>query len=103
MRRLMLFVPLAIVGFAVFVAIGGFIVMSLWNALVPPLFHGPALTFWQALGLLLLSRILFGNFGMSGRGSHWRRGSSEERHARFRRWVRGESGTASAAGPSVEP
>lgn len=52
----------------------GFIVMSLWNALIPDLFHGPVLNYWQAIGLLLLSRILF--FGGPGRGGPpggWRR------------------------------
>jgi hypothetical protein len=41
----------------------GYVTMSLWNWLVPALFNGPVLTFWQALGLLFLSKILFGGFG----------------------------------------
>jgi Ca2+/H+ antiporter, TMEM165/GDT1 family len=65
----------------VIVALGalGAIVMLLWNALVPALFHGPALQYWQALGLLILSRILFG--GLRGRGAHgrWGRGRWRER------------------------
>jgi len=36
----------------------GCVVMLLWNALVPQLFGGPSLSFWQAVGLLLLSHIL---------------------------------------------
>ena len=39
------------------------VVMLLWNWLVPPLFNGPSLSLWQALGLLALSRILVGGFG----------------------------------------
>jgi hypothetical protein len=35
-----------------------FVVMTLWNALIPPLFKGPVLTFWQTLGLLVLAKIL---------------------------------------------
>jgi hypothetical protein len=51
--------------------------MSLWNWLVPALFNGPKLTFWQALGLLVLSKILLSGFGGSGgwkgRGAmHWK-------------------------------
>jgi hypothetical protein len=46
-------------------------VMLLWNSLVPELFHAPPLQYWQALGLLLLSRILFG--GLRGRGWHGHR------------------------------
>jgi hypothetical protein len=41
----------------------GFAVMLLWNALIPDLFHGPVLTFWEALGLLVLSHILFRGWG----------------------------------------
>jgi hypothetical protein len=46
------------------------VVMGLWNALVPALFRGPPIGFWQAAGLLLLSRILFG--GWRGRAARWR-------------------------------
>jgi hypothetical protein len=63
---------LAPLGFLVFITLGGFVVMYLWNWLMPPLFGWPLLTFWQALGILALSRILFGGFGMHG-GRHWRR------------------------------
>lgn len=42
--------------------------MYLWNWLVPLLFHGPILTFYQTIGLLLLSKILFGGFGRGGGG-----------------------------------
>ena len=40
-------------------ALFGFVVMALWNALIPAVFNGPTLTFWQALGLLVLSHLLF--------------------------------------------
>jgi len=33
-------------------------VMALWNCLIPPLFHGPVVTYWQTAGLFLLSKIL---------------------------------------------
>lgn len=56
-----------------FVAVLSVVVMSLWNALVPGLFHGPTLQFWQAAGLLVLCRILFGGFrGRGGHGWHGR-------------------------------
>jgi hypothetical protein len=48
------------------VAAFGAVTMLLWNWLVPALFSGPAVTFWQALGLLILAKILFG----SGHGRH---------------------------------
>jgi len=40
----------------------GFIVMSLWNAILPTVLHVSAISFWQAVGLLVLSKILFGGF-----------------------------------------
>ena len=65
-KRLILIAPLAIVGIALFIFVGGEIVLHLWNWLLPPLFGWRQLTFWQAIGLLVLCRILFG--GVSGRG-----------------------------------
>ena len=83
---------------AVAVTLLGFVVMLLWNGLIPVLFNGPVVTFWQAAGLLLLSRILFfggpgGRFG-GGRRDRWRRGfqerwekmSPEEREQMRGRW-----------------
>ncbi len=57
--------PLAL---AVFIWIGGEVVMHLWNWLLPALFGWRQVTFWQALGLLALCRILFG--GCGGHGSN---------------------------------
>lgn len=45
---------------ALFAFILGFGTMMLWNWLVPELFAGPVITFWQALGLLLLCKLLLG-------------------------------------------
>lgn len=63
-QKVIFFVPLVILGIVLFIFIGGQMVMHLWNCLLPPLFGWRTITFWQALGLLALSRILFG--GMSG-------------------------------------
>jgi hypothetical protein len=52
-------------GLVALAAIGG-VTMVLWNWLVPDLFQGPELTFWQALGLLALTKILFWSFGKGG-------------------------------------
>jgi hypothetical protein len=41
-------------------------VLQLWNWLLPPLFGWRPITFWQALGILALCRILFGGFGRHG-------------------------------------
>jgi len=61
---------------AAFCLVFGFGTMLLWNSLVPDLFHGPMLTFWQAVGLLVLSHILFRGFGEHRHGDwahrHWK-------------------------------
>ena len=69
---LFLVAPPAIV---LFVWLFGEIVMHLWNWLLPGLFGWHTITFWQALGLLVLCRILFGGFSNGGgnRGGHRRR------------------------------
>ncbi|MCK7559695.1 hypothetical protein MKQ70_34020 [Chitinophaga sedimenti] len=51
-------------------ALIGFVTMGLWNWLVPELFHGPVINFWQALGLLILSKLLLGSFAKGG-GAPW--------------------------------
>jgi hypothetical protein len=83
--------PLAIIAIPLFVFIGGEIVMHLWNWLLPPLFGWHLITFWQALGLLLLCRILFGGLGRGGprgpRGPRFRgcRSMSPEEREKFRK------------------
>lgn len=62
-KRLIFIAPLAILGMAVFIAIGGEVVRLLWNWLAPTLFGLREITFWQAVGLLALCRILFGGLG----------------------------------------
>ena len=59
------------------VTIFTFAVMFLWNWLIPDLFKGPFITYPQALGLLVLSKILFHGFGC--RGGHWKRHQWKER------------------------
>jgi hypothetical protein len=68
LTRLMIIAPLAILGIVIFTAIGGEVVMLLWNWLAPTLFGLRLITFWQAIGLLALCRILFGGFGLGGGG-----------------------------------
>ncbi|HYL67883.1 MAG TPA: hypothetical protein VEX69_01855 [Candidatus Limnocylindria bacterium] len=77
-----------------------FVVMSLWNWLMPGLFGLRVITFWQALGLLVLSKILLGGFrGRPGGGMHWRRRMMErweqmtpEERDKFRQGMRGRCG-----------
>jgi hypothetical protein len=71
--------PLAILAILLFAFIGGEIVMKLWNWLLPPLFGWRQISFWQALGLLALCRILFGGFGRHSSGRPRFRRSMKER------------------------
>jgi hypothetical protein len=57
-----------------FLALFTYVVMLLWNWLVPELFSGPVVTYWQTLGILVLSKILLSGFGHRHRDSRpWRR------------------------------
>src|SRR5712691_7808385 len=95
-RKWIWIAPLAILGIVLFAYLGGEIVMLLWNWLLPPLFGWRTLTFWQALGLLALCRILFGGWGGHGSGRpNFRRRMKErcghvtpEERERFRQRMR---------------
>jgi Ca2+/H+ antiporter, TMEM165/GDT1 family len=104
------FIPLVIFLF-------GEAVLHLWNWLMPTIFHLGAITFWQAVGLMILGWLLFGGLrGLSGprrcaarRGDwgpmrgrweerwerRWQQMSPEERE-RFREWARTRVGQAGA-------
>jgi len=66
-----------VIGIIILVIIGvfvfGSIVMLLWNALMPVIFHLPLISFWQALGLLILTKILFGGFRGGGPRAQWKK------------------------------
>jgi hypothetical protein len=44
----------------------GYVVMRLWNWLMPELFDLPTITYWQAVGVLVLAKIIFGFGGGDG-------------------------------------
>jgi hypothetical protein len=96
MQKLIFIIPLAILGMVLFVAVGGKIVMDLWNWLLPPLFGWHVITFWQALGILVLCRVLLGGHGWRGCGrSNFRRRMQErfghmtpEKREQFRQGMR---------------
>ncbi|WP_303179663.1 hypothetical protein [uncultured Butyricimonas sp.] len=46
------------------------IIMLLWNWLIPSIIGWSAISYWQALGLFILSRLFFGGFGRHGFGHH---------------------------------
>jgi hypothetical protein len=98
-KKLAKVLVMVLVFLPLFVFVMGQIVLHLWNWLAPALFGLHPVTFWQAVGLLVLCRILFGGFGRGshGRHSHWRhrmherfdRMRPEDKEELFRRWVGG--------------
>src|SRR6185312_3127727 len=76
-----------------FVWLFGELVMHLWNWLLPSLFGFRTITFWQTLGVLLLSRILFGSWAGNGGGNRrsrrrdkWEKMTPEERERLGQSW-----------------
>jgi hypothetical protein len=96
MKKWYFMAPLAILAMFLFAFVGGQVVLHLWNWLLPPLFGWRQVSFWQALGLLALCRILFGGLGGHGPGrSKFRRGMKDrcgnmgpEERERFRQAMR---------------
>jgi len=96
-KWIILLAPPAIV---LFIVIGGEVVMHLWNWLLPTLFGWRQVTFWQAIGLLVLCRILFGRLGGHGpdrsksrrpTAERWEQMTPEERE-KFRQGLRSRCG-----------
>jgi hypothetical protein len=85
------------------------VLMALWNSLTPDLFGWKPITFWQAAGLLILSRILLGGrFG--GPGRHWRHRMRErwehmtpEEREKFRAAMRARCGHGPWEPPPATP
>ena len=94
--KIAIFAMIVIAGF-------GQAVLQLWNLLVPSIFGLPMISFWQAVGLMSLSWILFGGLGMfRGRpfyasqwqhrmGQSWEQMPAEERE-KFREGLRSRCG-----------
>ncbi|MEP6466120.1 MAG: hypothetical protein ABJB05_07425 [Parafilimonas sp.] len=77
------------------------VVMLLWNTILQPVLNVHSITYWQAVGIFVLCKILFGNFRRGGFSSHergWRGGGhlrqkwmnmNDEERAKFREgWKR---------------
>lgn len=96
-RKKMIFIPLLAAG-ALFLIT--YIVLLLWNNLLPDILHVSTITYWQAMGILVLSKILFGFGGRGGRGgAPWMRHKMErfknmspEEQQRFREEMRERCG-----------
>jgi hypothetical protein len=82
------YVGFGILGLA-FVTLTVYVVMCLWNTLIPILFHGPVITFWQTAGLFILSKILLTGIA-PGSHNHRRHDWRGNYHGRFRPGCREE-------------
>jgi len=67
MNNIFKFRILGIAAFFAMIALFSVAAMLLWNALAPEIFGLPALSYWQATGLLILGRLIFGGGGGLGR------------------------------------
>ena len=81
-QKILLGIGFAAAGLA-FLALLGWLVMLLWNWLMPEIFGLPPLSYWQAWGILVLSWILFKPWGTG----HGDRGSDRRRRKHLRRYM----------------
>ena len=66
------------------------VVMLLWNAIIPTVIGWTIISYWQALGLLVLCRILFGGFKRP-MGHPFMNGMSANEHKQFHEKLRSMS------------
>ena len=81
-------IGMAVVFGSALVLIFGCVVMYLWNAVMPLLFAAGHLTFFRAIGLLLLARILVGGFHRGGFGGHRRHFGPHAARRQYEDWWR---------------
>jgi hypothetical protein len=73
-------VVLGIAAAAVFALVFGYLVMILWNWLMPAIFRLPQIGYWQGFGILILSKLIFGSIGGHGNGRRPGNGRSSRKH-----------------------
>ena len=95
--RRWVFIPFAIVGMILF----GWIVQLLWNNVAVPVLHVSVVTYWQGLGILVLSKILFSSFNGRGGGyrreGHWKQRMMWESMTPEQKKSSGKNGVTAAA------
>ena len=111
MRKKMLLMPFFFIGMAALVT---WVLMILWNWLMPVLFGLSIISFWQAFGLLLMSKILFGGLhggkhkccGHHGHSNSWKSKFKHKWHKMSdedkRRWEEKFAGTVYSCSVNVE-
>jgi hypothetical protein len=66
--RIVGMVVAGVIGAAIFALAFGWFVMLLWNWLMPAIFGLAIIGYWQAFGIVILGKLIFGSIG--GGGSH---------------------------------
>jgi hypothetical protein len=69
-----------------FALLFGWLVMLLWNWLMPSIFGLKAITYWEAFGITVLSKILLGGISCGSHGHH----AHDKHGGHWRRWITGE-------------
>ena len=97
LQKILLGIGFAVAGIGL-LALCGWVVMLLWNWLVPEVFGLKQLNYWQAWGMLALCTILFKGFGSGGSGGR----SDRKRKKHLRRYIR-EGRAHEKEGPGESP
>jgi len=84
------------------------LVMLLWNALIPELFNGPVLSYWQTAGIFILSKILLSGFGGGGSSKkssdkHGKNKWMSKYHEKYKDGCKEEDVKAEDTDPEVQP
>jgi hypothetical protein len=78
-----------------FALVFGLAVKALWNSIMPAVFGLAMITYWQAFGIIILSKILFS--GVHPHRDHDRRGPFPfHKHSTYDRWWQEEGKSAFA-------
>ena len=80
--KIIFFVIFGAIAITAIALLFGYVVMLLWNWLMPAIFGLGAVTFWQAVGVVVLAKLLFGGFG--GWGSKSKKEKNFEKRIKHR-------------------
>jgi hypothetical protein len=88
MNKILKFRFLGILMFLAMIAVFSVAALFLWNALMPEIFGLAVLSYWQALGLVVLARILFGGLGPGRFGAFGARGGFHQGNPFREKWLK---------------
>ena len=72
-----IWIVLGIIAMATFAFLLGWLLQILWNATVASMFGWPEITYWQAMGIFILAKLIFG-FGIGGSSGGSRQAKSKK-------------------------